>query len=810
MYGCDDCNSWCQGYKSCTSCGDESYTDPRWGYPNPGQCNACGDNFRLLKGDEADNINQQSGTCAPVCGADQYLENSVCVAKKKAGEYCWDNYYYGPGYGPGGEETERDNPMCASGKCGGPSSNNYMMSMSPYCCADPTCEKPCDQGTGACTTKSMPGEACSTKDDCYGEHACLGGKCCSFTHSEYTQSSNDPYMYMYSYNNERISKCTACGGTDEKDRYGSDRPGQCVSCAAGYRLLTGKETDVNNGWESGVCGPTCNSTSYLDAGMWPMQCVTKTDAGKYCHNPWPYYDPMTASGAANSQPLDNFNTGGFMCKSGLCGGGGANSMSMSMSMSYCSYDPMTGYAGDQNYCCNDAAKAAGCKKPCDKTTGACTTKSMPGETCTSSADCFNDRACIGGRCCSFAACDHTAQAPPPPPPGGYDPYGGMYYYEDNQRYRYRSCNQCSDTEAKDHNGVERPGMCTSCGGDERLLIGDPKEESTYWDAGVCAPKCAEGEYFEGGMFKCQAKNKAGTYCWSHYQWDPITGEAMDIGGFMCTSGVCGSTVKDPFSHMGGMYMMGNEYCCNADAVKEVDGQCCGRCKQGSGECLEWEKCPAPPSEDMSAAQAAAATIIGSIKDEKQKKKAEKLTVAAMAGDDIHKLAGKLKESSGDAAIKTFYKNAAIDEKHGAAVATSLDAGWNQFLNPGGGRRRLLAQYEFKVEVFFTETEVKDNSISLRTASTNLETSGVSGVTMQEDVDPIKELKTMGVDSEKLENFEKKAKKSSAEVQSKRAIAPPPPSPPPRKLVEDEDGAPSIRGGVVLSCVIALAATALFA
>ena len=106
--------------------------------------------------------------------------------------------------------------------------------------------------------------------------------------------------------------------------------------------------------------------------------------------------------------------------------------------------------------------------------------------------------------------------------------------------------------------------------------------------------------------------------------------------------------------------------------------------------------------------------------------------------------------------------------------------------------------------------MKDNSISLRTASTKLETAGVKGVTMKEDVDPIKELKTMGVDSEKLENFEEKAKKSSAEVQSKRAIAPPPPSPPPRKLVDEEDGAPSIRGGVVLSCVIALAATALFA
>lgn len=741
-----------------------------------------------------------------MCGADQFLENSACVAKKAAGEYCWDNYYYGPGYGPGGEEeTKRENPMCASGKCGGSSSDNYMMSMSPYCCADPTCEKPCDQGTGACTTKSMPGEACSSKDDCYGEHACMGGKCCSFTHSEWQSSSdsNDPYSYMYSYNNERISKCTACGGTGEKDQHGSDRPGQCVSCAAGYRLLTGKETDVNNGWESGVCGPTCNSTSYLDAGMWPMQCVTKTDAGKYCYNRWPYYDPMIDS-EPDSHPPSAFNTGGFMCKSGLCGGGGADSMSMSWST--CSYDPMSGYSGDQHYCCNDAAKAAGCTKPCDKTTGDCTTKAMPGETCTSSADCFNDRACVGDRCCAFAACDHNPQSPPPPSPGSYDPYGGMYgMHEDSQRYRYKWCNQCGDTKAKDHNGIRRPGMCMSCGGDERLLIGDPKEESTYWDAGVCAPKCAEGEYFEGGMFKCTAKNKDGEYCWSHYQWDPITGEATDIGGVMCKAGVCGSTVKDPFAQG---HMMGNEYCCNADAVKEVDGQCCGRCKQGSGECLEWETCPAPPSEDMSTAQAAAAGIIGSIKDEKHKIKAEKLTVAAMAGEDIHKLAGKLKESSGDAAIKTFYRKASIDEKHGAAVATSLDAGWNQFLNPGG-RRRLLAEYEFEVEVFFTETEVKANSISLRTASTNLETAGVNGVTMQEDVDPIKELKAMGVDSEQLEDFETKAKKSSAEVQSKRAIAPLPPSPPPAPnlILDDEDAAPGLGSGAMFASACALLSVA---
>ena len=502
------------------------------------------------------------------------------------------------------------------------------------------------------------------------------------------------------------------------------------------------------------------------------------------YNPYPYYD-YTAEGPSH-QPPDNFNTGGFMCKSGLCGGGGAaNSMSY-LSYSMCSYDPYTGHGGGQNYCCNNEAKAAGCTKPCDKTTGDCTTKSMPGETCSTSADCFNDGACLSGRCCAFAACDHN---------GGH--YPGMSGYEDKQRYRYQSCTQCGDTTANDHTGMERPGLCTSCGGDQRLLTGDPKEESTYWEVGVCAPKCAEGEYFDGGIFECTAKSQAGSNCWTHYQWDSITGESTDTGGFMCASSVCGSKVKDPFSHMG--YMMGPEYCCSSDAVKEVDGQCCGRCKQGNGECLEWETCPAPPSEDMSATQAAAAGVIGSIKDEKLKKVAEKLTLAAMAGDNIHKLAGKLKDSSADFAIKAFYKNAGIDVDHGAAVATSLDASWNQFLNPGG-RRRLLATYEFEVEVFFTETEVKDNGISLRSASTKLKTAGVKGVTVEEDVDPIKELKTIpGVDKEKLEDFEAKASKSASEVQSKGAIPPsanatlPPPPQPPSLILDDDDHAPKLSG-----------------
>ena len=281
----------------------------------------------------------------------------------------------------------------------------------------------------------------------------------------------------------------------------------------GIQAADRKETDVNNGWIAASAAHV-QLHDVLDADV--PGVVPKTDAGKYCWNPWPYWDPMTAP---EEQQTDNFNTGGFMCKSGLCGGGGTNSMSMSMSMSYCSYDPMTGYGGDQNYCCNDAAAAAGCKKPCDKTTGACTTKSMPGETCTSSADCFNDRACLGGRCCAFAACDHTAQAPPPPPPGGYDPYGygGMYYYEDKQRYPYRAATSARHQgEGPQRDGTT--GHVHVVRRDERPLIGTRGGEHAL-DArahpraprGVLRAACSRhGEEQGGGALLV------------HYQWDPIT------------------------------------------------------------------------------------------------------------------------------------------------------------------------------------------------------------------------------------------------------------------------------------------------
>lgn len=72
--------------------------------------------------------------------------------------------------------------------------------------------------------------------------------------------------------------------------------------------------------------------------------------------------------------------------------------------------------------------------------------------------------------------------------------------------------------------------------------------------------------------------------------------------------------------------------------------------------------------------------------------------------------------------------------------------------------------------------------------------------MEEDVDPIEELKTIpGVDKEQLEEFEAKASKSASEVQSKRAIPPsanstlPPPPQPPSLILDDDDHAPRLSG-----------------
>ena len=50
------------------------------------------------------------------------------------------------------------------------------------------------------TQATLPGGDCTTSDDCYDGHPCLGGKCCSFTET------------MHATTNGLFSACVACGG----------------------------------------------------------------------------------------------------------------------------------------------------------------------------------------------------------------------------------------------------------------------------------------------------------------------------------------------------------------------------------------------------------------------------------------------------------------------------------------------------------------------------------------------------------------------------------------------------------------------
>ena len=68
------------------------------------------------------------------------------------------------------------------------------------CCAQSTCSSRICDDTGDCIQKALPRGDCTTPDDCYDGHPCLGGKCCSFTET------------MHATTNGLFSACVACGG----------------------------------------------------------------------------------------------------------------------------------------------------------------------------------------------------------------------------------------------------------------------------------------------------------------------------------------------------------------------------------------------------------------------------------------------------------------------------------------------------------------------------------------------------------------------------------------------------------------------
>ena len=50
---------------------------------------------------------------------------------------------------------------------------------------------------------ALVGETCSDTNDCYDGKACLGGRCCEFTQSQYTDD----------YTGNVIARCASCADT---------------------------------------------------------------------------------------------------------------------------------------------------------------------------------------------------------------------------------------------------------------------------------------------------------------------------------------------------------------------------------------------------------------------------------------------------------------------------------------------------------------------------------------------------------------------------------------------------------------------
>ena len=206
----------------------------------------------------------------------------------------------------------------------------------------------------------------------------------------------------------------------------------------------------------------------------------------------------------------------------------------------------------------------------------------------------------------------------------------------------------------------------------------------------------------------------------------------------------------------------------------------------------------PKGERRKKAEETRDAILGDIKDARQKKKAELLANAAIAGVKVKKLKAKLTAADEDTACSTAFTKAGMSSGDGACVATAASS----------RKRRRLSSTAYDVELLFSSSTVSDDALTA--AAQELTDNGVGGVTFEASVDPVAELKTVpGVDTSKIETFETEAEAAVAETKAEFEAAEPPPSPPkPNLVLDDDDGAVSLHALTFALFATALALVAL--
>ena len=277
----------------CTACAPRNQVTEWFASPD-NKCAACEDGAWLDTSEPQSDIDRVAqhdssfagvvadfGRCRKTCSETEYQDGSGCTAKKAPGEAC--------------AVDER----CASGLCGG-----------SYCCdanaVAISCTKPCDQGTGVCSTFAQVGESCSSDSDCYDPssnwcHAdtglCAaksdwGGRCTTDDHCKHDKACLGDYCCEYRRDSLSWSHpyCTACVPRNEATERYRGSEGECADCEAGAWLDTsGPQSDMDRDSEHdsrwfgvvadfGRCRKTCSETEYQHGSG----CTAKKAPGEAC------------------------------------------------------------------------------------------------------------------------------------------------------------------------------------------------------------------------------------------------------------------------------------------------------------------------------------------------------------------------------------------------------------------------------------------------------------------------------------------------------------------------------------------------
>ena len=183
---------------------------------------------------------------------------------------------------------------------------------------------------------------------------------------------------------------------------------------------------------------------------------------------------------------------------------------------------------------------------------------LPGGVCSTTADCYGGKACLGGRCCAFTQ----------------DQYEATPYYSQNV---YTGCTACGGTDMWSDADKLPDGTCLSCNAtttrfdasqDSQVAVGpinSGRSPPSYHAEGACLSACGAGMYTQ--LWIDETMIDSGGAAYLNVYCNTLMGAGYGCSGvsspdLTCASGVCG-----------------HEFCCE-------DSSCpSGICETQTGNCL---------------------------------------------------------------------------------------------------------------------------------------------------------------------------------------------------------------------------------